>query len=498
VGNAGTGPEPSWGPEPPGGGVNSPLKPDPREEYRPGMRRPRAAVEAVVYHTLRSLFGTAARVYYGRLTMRHPERIPSRGPLLIAANHPASLTDVLVLGAMLPRRAHFVAYSGLFQPRLLGLVLRLAGTVPVYRSQEGPEHMHRNAEMFRACNDTFRDGGAVLIFPEGTSMSDRRVERLRTGAARMALAYEFAEDRGEPLTLLPIGIHFEDRTRFQSRATVSVGRPIELPPLRALHDRDPQLAVRELTDRLQVALEKLILNIRSMEFDRLVRDAQEIYLADLRERMPGCSELALARGIADAAEFLREHDREHLHRLWLAVNAYQRKLRALDVRDRALREVTEASRATGLMTRAALGAVPALLGAAVHVVPYQLSGTLGSWFSSDPTRIAFARIVTGVVLFPASYGAIAWFLWRVEHWSEPAVLIGLASCVPLGLFSLGYFRWLGRERQRLRVVMLAGMRRRMVARLRVERRLLVQLLDRAGELYEAWRAVDREGPGHAG
>jgi len=102
------------------------------------------------------------------------------------------------------------------------------------------------------------------------------------------------------------------------------------------------------------------------------------------------------------------------------------------------------------------------------------------------------------VLFPASYGAIAWFLWRVEHWSEPAVVFGLATCVPLGLFSLGYFRWLGRERQRLRVVMLAGVRRRMVARLRVERRQLVRLLDRTRELYEKWRAEQREGAGQVG
>ena len=126
------------------------------------MRRVRDVIVPVVYHSLRLLSGGASRVYYSRIDVRHAERIPARGPLIIAANHPASLTDVLVLGAMLPRRAHFVAYSGLFKPWPMGLLLRLAGTVPVYRQQEGAENMHRNQEMFRACNETLASGGPDL------------------------------------------------------------------------------------------------------------------------------------------------------------------------------------------------------------------------------------------------------------------------------------------------------------------------------------------------
>ncbi len=122
------------------------------------------AVGVGVYHAMRLILGSAARSYYPEIDLRHPERIPRSGPLLIVANHPASLTDVLVLGAVIPRRLHFVAYSGLFSPWPLGFVLRLVGAVPVYRREEGAEHMHRNQEMFRACNQVFEGSGAVLIF----------------------------------------------------------------------------------------------------------------------------------------------------------------------------------------------------------------------------------------------------------------------------------------------------------------------------------------------
>jgi len=457
------------------------------------MRRLRDAIVPVIYHSLRLLSGGASRVYYSRIDVRHAERIPARGPLIVAANHPASLTDVLVLGAMLPRRAHFVAYSGLFKPWPLGLLLRLAGTVPVHRQQEGAENMHRNQEMFRDCNETLASGGAVLIFPEGTSHEDRRVERLRTGTARMALAYEFGGARRAPLTLLPIGLHFEDRTRFQSRVTLSVGRPVELASLGGRYAADPQATVREVTDRLQVALEKLILNIPSQELARLVRDVEALYGSDLHEHMPDAPALLLGRGISECVEFFRVNDRERLHHLWLAVNSYRRKLHALKIHDSGIRGTAIEADTARLVTQAMLGAVPALVGGVVHFVPYQLSGGIGRLFASDPTRIAFARMMTGAFVFPASYAGLGWLLWRRVGWSAGAVLAVLGACIPLGLFALAYFRWLARERDRLRVVLLASAHRRMVARLRVERRQLMRMLDRARDDFMSWVALQREG-----
>src|SRR5262249_402682 len=161
-----------------------------------------------------------------------------------------------------------------------------------------------------ACSAVLRAGGAVLIFPEGTSLSDRRVEKLRTGTARMAIAYEFGSQRAEPLCLLPIGVHFDNRDLFQSSVTLSVGRPMDLGSLKELVARDPMEAARVLTARLQVALEKLILNIPSRELVKLVHDVERLYLSELEVHSPQAPELALSRAISDCVEFYRVHDRE--------------------------------------------------------------------------------------------------------------------------------------------------------------------------------------------
>jgi glycerol-3-phosphate O-acyltransferase/dihydroxyacetone phosphate acyltransferase len=461
------------------------------------MGRNTPTLEAGVYGLLRLVFGTAARAYYRRIEVRHADRIPASGPLLVVANHPASLTDVLVLGIAIRRRLHFVAYSGLFKPWPLGLVLRLAGTIPVYRRSDDPTQVHRNEEMFRECNELLDGGGAVLIFPEGTSASDRKVEKLKTGAARMALANQFRPGHAGALTLLPIGVHFVERTSFKSDVILTVGRPIDLEPLRVEAARDEAAAVRALTDRIQVAIERLILHVPSDDLAGLVHDIEKLYREELRALVPDAPDLARARAVADCVEWYRGTDPERLYRLWRAVSTYRRKLEALDLHDATVRTLgREGVRDVRVAAARALAGLPfAAAGALVNWAPYRFAATAGGWFAHDPTRLAFSRIVCGTVAFPAAYLLAGWALVRGTTWSAGAISAALVACVPLGLFSLGYFRWLRRERQRLRVAWLAAFNRRIVAKLRAERRALIAQFDAARTEYVAAATPGGGGPG---
>jgi glycerol-3-phosphate O-acyltransferase/dihydroxyacetone phosphate acyltransferase len=132
------------------------------------------------------------RAYFSGLEISGAENIPKQGPVIFASNHPNSITDGLVLGLGAGRMLHFVAHSGLFRDRWRAWFLRSAGTIPVYRPRDVPEAADKNIAMFSACRQVLVEGGALGIFPEGTSEEAVHVQTLKTGTARIALSSEGA------------------------------------------------------------------------------------------------------------------------------------------------------------------------------------------------------------------------------------------------------------------------------------------------------------------
>ena len=127
----------------------------------------------------------SARIYY-RIRVEG-EAPPQTGPVLFVANHPNSLIDPVLVAAAADRPLRFLAKAPLFEERLVGPLMRATGSIPVYRRQDDPDLMDRNASVFEAVHAAIADGAAVGIFPEGLSHSEPSLGRLRTGAARIAL-----------------------------------------------------------------------------------------------------------------------------------------------------------------------------------------------------------------------------------------------------------------------------------------------------------------------
>ncbi len=456
----------------------------------PRGRGPSEAAGAAVYHAARQVLGSAARIYFGHIRVRHLSRVPAAGPLLVVANHPASFTDVVVLGASLPRRLRFLAMAPIFKPWIRGFALRLGGALPVYRRQDDATLMHRNEDTFRAVNEILLWRGGVLIFPEGTSLTDRSIVKIKTGAARIVLSHDPSAP-GE-VTLLPVGIHFADRTRFRSDVTVSVGRPIDLSSFRGLSRSDPETAVRQLTADIQAALERLILNVPEADHVPIVHAVEQLYADEAQARTPGAPEVGLARGMAEVVEHFARTDPDRVARGWERIQAYQGNLAALAIQDRALREMLPPRGRTleraRLVALGVLGLPPAVVGGLAHYVPYRLTADLGLKLARDPTEVAMFRMGIGAILFPATYLGLGAALHLGLNWSLSRTILVLAALVPLGLFSILYFTWLRHQRTRIRVVALKLKHRRRIAALRRERRELVRIFEEARREYEGARA----------
>ena len=121
-----------------------------------------------------------------------------------STNHPNNFIDSLLVGGALRRKVHYLATAALFRHPLVARFLRACGAIPVYRRQDDPDKMDRNLGAFEACFKAFGDGRLVAIYPEGTTHAEVRVQRIKTGAARLALGYE--AERPGALRVVPVGL----------------------------------------------------------------------------------------------------------------------------------------------------------------------------------------------------------------------------------------------------------------------------------------------------
>jgi 1-acyl-sn-glycerol-3-phosphate acyltransferase len=119
-----------------------------------------------------TVFRAIYKVYF-RLSVHNPERVPARGSAILASNH-ASFIDPPLVGAGLRRDINYLARDTLFRYPGVGALLRSWNSVPVDREGGG-------AAGLRAILDRLLQGGAIVLFPEGTRTSTGRLQHARSG-----------------------------------------------------------------------------------------------------------------------------------------------------------------------------------------------------------------------------------------------------------------------------------------------------------------------------
>jgi len=424
--------------------------------------------------------------FFERVEVRHPERVPRMGPVLLCINHPNNLIDSLLVGAVLSRKVHYLATAALFRNPLTARLLVALGVIPVYRKVDDPHRMGRNAEMFAACDEAFDRGRLIAIYPEGATRAEAHVQRIKTGAARIALGYE-AHAPGR-VTVVPVGLSFEARKRFRGRVLVSFGEPVVVSPYVAAYREEPVKALHALTTTIQGAMEREVVHVERIDAAALARAVEAIYRGELEHELweerglpdRQTDALRTSRPIADAVEHLRERDPERIERLWQRMLGYHAGLDAYRLRDHAVRTRLERTAERPRVARSwqtIVGLPLFAYGAAVNFLPYYLPGWLAGRMSRRQTDYATIRLLASVVAFPL-------------FWSLETSLVGWAAGLPWalafflslplgGLIAYRYLVGTERLRHQLRFGALLLTRAQEARRLLAERREIIEELERA-------------------
>lgn len=475
-----------------------------------GMRTP------PLYRLTRWMTKVALTVYFRKLEVTGLENVPDEGPVILAANHPQSVTDALVLGAGSRRMVCYLAHSGLFRKRLQAWFLRQLGVIPVYRAQDRADAGEQNVQMFTACHDVMRRGGVIGIFPEGTSAEEPRVQRLKTGTARIALQSEDEAGWVLGVKIVPVGLNFESRQRFRSRVLLRFGSPIETLDYQPRFVSDPVAAVNALTDELREAIRDNVIDIEHTDFEDLLRDLEMVYKDELLARegldVPGDSRFKrdqwLSRELPRALDYFLEHRPELIWRVRRMLREYRSRLERLRIKDDLLRQERGTSipgAATRFVVWGSLGLPFAAYGALWNVLPYRLTGWLAER-APDTTKIHYYRLINGAPIYLVYYGALLYFAYRSLGGVGGTVF---ALTLPLtGFFARSYALRMARRRDRIRLGFLELHHGYYLQTLRQQRRRLIRELDAAAGHYAGvmrladWAAPSAEprdpSPGNAG
>jgi len=327
------------------------------------------------------------------------------GPRLIVANHFNGLVDAIVLVRGLRGLPQFIAKSTLFKSLPLRLVLRFLGVIPVYRKADVKDRS-ANTSSFEEVGAALAKGRTVLIFPEGTVTDEQRLQRIRTGAARIALGA--AEDGVTNLVIVPMGITYEDKVAARSRVLVEVGQIIdvdsEVVPLADGGDvgESNHALVRKTTDLIHQRLGAVSPDYGSLVRERSMMAAAEIYVRgrDDPYQQPRVSQIrAVAQRLANTSG-------PETDRAINAVGRYQLALSAVGLRDDQINPPPRVRDLAALVVKKGfivLVMLPfALVGLLTSLIPILLTWAVGAAIR-EPVTKGTARALTALVAFPLAW-----------------------------------------------------------------------------------------------
>lgn len=378
-------------------------------------------------------------LFFRRVEVGGLEHVPTSGGGILIAWHPNGLVDPALIISCFPRRVVFGARHGLFRWPIIGRLMKALGTVPIFRasdSKNADDEARRkaNRQSLDALARAVCDGGFAALFPEGVSHDDPFLQELKTGAARLFYrAKQLGEGRGALPVIIPVGLHYNDKTSFRSDVLVEFHAPLAfsselLAPIPEDDDDAFRARSSELTQLLEPVLQEVTHATESWELNQLMNRVRALVRAERAKRVganlraPDMLERAMGMARVWKAYYARlQTDPDGVRALLDRVSAYDRALVAVKLEDDDLDKPRPLESKWLPLLLAVQAAVvflvfpPVLfLGSIINAAPYFLVNLISRIASKQYKDTATIKLLSGLVLFPLT-------------WLVAALLVGLGQ-----------------------------------------------------------------------
>jgi len=332
-------------------------------------------------------------VFFREVHLVGLENIPAEGerPVIFAGNHPNSLIDPILVVVTSGRIVHFAAKEKLFKFPM-SFVLTALGAVPIARAMDSKAGEKRdNSGALVALQNVLGAGRCAGIFPEGLSHDQAQLQRVRSGAARIALGTADAHPSAG-LVIVPIGLTYVHRKSFRSQVLVQYGAPIEVDaPWVERHHADSREAAGALTAQIEAGIRALTINAPDWETLRVLDGVRRLYQP---ENVAMADRVELSRRFCNAYLDLAEDPR--VVELFGHMKAYLDELDDLGLDDRDLREGVRPAKAFRNLLRLLLFLPLALPGLPILLPLYIAIDMAGRHFSPRNDVVGTSRVVSGL------------------------------------------------------------------------------------------------------
>ena len=217
----------------------------------------------MVYTFLKYCVRLSFLIFFRKVVFNKPALLKSKGPLLLAFNHPNSFLDAIVLDIYFDQPIWSLARGDAFKGKVISWILNAVRIMPVYRTSEGVENLSENYKTFDACIDIFKKNGLVQIFSEGKCVNEWHLRPLKKGTARLAIK---AWEENIPLRILPLGINYSSFERFGKNVFVNFGEFFDVKDI----DLSASDGARnqEFNNILQAQLQQLVYEIKKEDKEK--------------------------------------------------------------------------------------------------------------------------------------------------------------------------------------------------------------------------------------
>jgi glycerol-3-phosphate O-acyltransferase/dihydroxyacetone phosphate acyltransferase len=446
------------------------------------------------------------RAFFREVEVTGLANVPAQGGGILVAWHPNGLVDPALIVGEFPRRVVFGARDGLFKWPVLGALMRSVGTVPIHRAadakSDGDPQARReaNRRSMEALAREVAQGSFAALFPEGVSHDASKPTQMKTGAARLYYQARQLAPEGAPPALLPVGLFYDRKHRFRSRALVEFHKPLGLPPELDMTPPadEPDAQARERVRALTAVIEAALHASVGATEDWATHDMLHRLRKLLRAETASGSDVASLRqearhfiGLHAAHAAMRARDPAALADLHRAVDRYDRDLRNLGLEDGDL-DADPRLMAPGLFWLVLLQGVLAfllmppvlVLGFLVNAPVALLIRGLATVFGKMRKDQATIKLLAGVVLYPLAWAALGYAGYAMHDaiddqylFPHSPVLAGftLAFMAMIGgAFALFYLEFARETARSIRVRLTRRQRVWSLSRLRGERARLAQ------------------------